>query len=291
MGADARPLRAAAFRAVILVALAIAVSGCSRLSLVYGFAGPALSREAAYHLNLDETEQAVVDDRVAAFLDWHSAVMLPRYARFLSDQADIVERGPPDRATVADTVTKLRTLLDDLVAGAAPYTADVLVNHTAPGKVRYLKARMDERLAERLEEAAEDPPEERLEDRVERTADNFERLTGDLNDGQKEIIRRYVKATLADNAIWLKNRANRQRAFTEFLSRRPGEAEIGAFVQRILLRPHEIVDPDYLAVSERRWTRFETLLFEIMVSLTDEQRETLVETLRGYAAEMLDLST
>jgi hypothetical protein len=136
-----------------------------------------------------------------------------------------------------------------------------------------------------------EPLEQRLEARVERIVENFERVTGDLDDAQRQIIRRYAEATAGDNAVWLRNRVNRQRAFTEFLSRRPDEAQISAFVFRILLRAHEIVDPEYRAVSEARWMRFETLLFDIMTSLSAEQRETLSATLRDYAAEMLELSS
>lgn len=281
---------APAMRAAVLLALALVVTGCSRLSFLYGFIDDALSSEASYHLDLNEDEQAFVDGRIEALLDWHSAEMLPRYARFLTAQADIVERGPPDRAAVAAAVAELRRLLDDLVTGAAPFMADVLVNHTTPDKIRYLESRMAKRMEESREDEAE-PPEDRLDERVARTAANFERLTGDLNDGQKRIIRRYAEATMGENAAWLRTRANRQRAFTAFLSRKPDKAEIGDFVYRILLRPHEIVDPEYQAVSEGRWTRFEGLLFGIMVSLTDAQRAALVSNLRGYASEMLELSS
>jgi hypothetical protein len=216
--------------------------------------------------------------------------MLPRYAAFLSAQADLAEQGPPDRAAVAAAVAELRRLLDETVAGMAPYTADVLVNHTTPDKVRYLKERMALRHAEKLEEADE-PPAERLEERIERTTDNIERLTGDLNDDQIAMVRRFAEAGMADTAAWLENRADRQRAFTEFLAQNPDKVAITTFVHQIVLRPYAIVDPGYEVISERRWQRFEALLYEILTSLTDDQRATLVENLRFYAAEMLELSS
>lgn len=284
------PFRAV-FRAAVLLAVVLALPGCSRLSFVFGYAEHAVSRDAAYYLDLkDDGERAFVDGRIAAAFGWHRAVMLPRYARFLSAQADVIEQGPPDRAAFDATMAELRRLFDDLVAGAAPYTAAVLVRYTAPDKVRDLKERMAYRLAEKQEDARE-PPAERLEDRIERITDNFERFVGDLTDDQKRIVRRYAEATMADTAAWLANRADRQRAFTDFLSRRPDKAAITAFVHRIVLRPYDIVDPGYKDISERRWQRFEDMLYGIMTSLTDEQRETLVAKLRGYAAEMLELSS
>ncbi len=279
-----------ALRLFFVVSAALAVSGCSRLSILYGLAETAVSREAEFFLDLDDAGQTLVDRKVDALLAWHGKVMLPRYARYLRAQADMLDRRAPDRAAVGSAITELRHILDDLVAGASPFVAGILVEHTDTDKLRYLEARMTERLAERQEEAAE-PLEDRLEERVERITENFERLTGDLNDVQMGFVHRYAEKTSGDNAVWLRNRAKRQRAFLDFLARKPDENQISAFIHTILLRAHEIVEPEYQAVSEARWMRFQDLLFEIVNSLTPEQRERSIETLREYAAEMLELSS
>jgi hypothetical protein len=273
-----------------LLVISLSVSGCSGLSFLYGLAETALAREANFHLDLDEEGEAGVDRKIKALFAWHSSEMLPRYAHFLEGQAEIVDRGEVDRREVDAAVDELRKMLDELIRGAAPYTASVFVDHTAPEKVTHLKARMAERLAERREELAA-PLEDRLEERIERIVDNFERLTGDLNAVQMGFIKRYAAATAKDNETWLKTRASRQRAFTDFLSQRPDQSQIARFIYRILLRPHEIVDPEYKAVSNARWVRFEALLYDMMTSLTFEQRRHASKTLREYAAEMLELSS
>lgn len=270
--------------AVLLVVL-VAVSGCGRFTFLYGFAEAAIVREAKFHLDLDAEDRAFVEAKIAALMQWHSRVMLPRYADFLEAQADVADRGAVKRQDVDAAVSDMRRLLGDLVEGAAPFTAEVLVGHTDPARLRYLEARMDERLAERWE-AAESPLPERVEDRAERIVDNLERLVGDLNDAQSRIVLRYATATAGDNARWLRARAGRQRVFTEFLSRQPGEREIADFIHMILLRPYEVVDPDYKAVSDARWSRFGGFLYEMTTTFSPEQRATLSETLRGYAAEM-----
>jgi len=273
-----------------LIATAILfVAGCSRISLLYGYAETALADEAEFHFELDEAGRALVDRKVDELLAWHSAMMLPRYAQFMNAQADLVESGRIDRGHAAAAVATLRLLFDDLVRGAAPHVGEFLADQTEGGKLRYLEARMKERLDERRQELSE-PSDERLQARIERIIENFERLTGDLNDLQIGMIHRYAAVTAGNNKGWLRTRANRQRAFLAFLARRPGEAQIDAFVYRIVMRGHEIVDPDYEAVSEGRWNRFQALLADIMTSLTPEQRTTVSATLREYAAEMLELS-
>ena len=57
-----------------------------------------------------------------------------------------------------------------------------------------------------------------------------------------------------------------------------------------MLRGYEIVDPEYKAISEERWRSFTTLLADIIVSLSPEQRATMTKTLRVYATEVLALA-
>lgn len=282
----ARPLRSL----VVLLIIAFTGTGCSGLSFVYGLAETALAREANYHLDLNEDGDVFVDQKIEELFEWHSREMLPQYARFMNSQADAVDRGALDRASIDSAVLAMRDILEALVSGASRYTADVLVNHTAPEKVRHLKERMAERLAETREELQE-PAEERLETRIERIVDNFERFTGTLTKPQVTVVSRYAEATLGDTEVWLRNRANRQRAFTEFLAQEPSKKEISTFVYKIILRPHEIVDPEYKAVSEARWKRFQELLYGIMTTLSDAQRKTMSTTLRRYAADMLELAS
>lgn len=293
MGLEALQVRMQPRAAIFLLALAavalLLASGCSRLSLLQSFAGSAIIDEAEFHLELDDAGAAQLARQVDEMLAWHSAEMLPRYAKFLTVQAELIEAEKMDRAAVGQSVAALRALLEELVQGTAPYVAAILVDHTDAEKRRYLEARMKERLDERRAELSE-PADERLKERVERITKNFERVTGDLRDDQIAMIRRYAAATVGNNARWLYNRANRQRAFLEFLSRQPDESEISAFVVTILLRGHDVVEPDYKAISEARWAHFRELLVEIMASLSAGQRETASDTLREYAAEMIELS-
>jgi len=265
------------------------ISGCSHLSFIYGFAESALKEEAAFFLHLDDEEERLVDRKVEELLTWHSAEMLPRYAFFMNAQADLVADDKIDHTAVVRAVRVMRALLDDLVQGAAPYVAEILVNHTSREKLAHLDVRMAERLEERREELSE-PAEEHLKVRAERIIINFERLTGDLTDNQIGRIRRYAAQTAGAGLVWLRTRKNRQRAFLDFLSREPDQNQIRAFAIKIVLRGYEIVDPEYKAVSEERWRRFTALLADIIVSLSPEQRATMTKNLRIYAMEVLALA-
>ena len=270
---------------IVALAVMLAAAGCSRLSFFYAFIGAAIESKAASYLDLDEAGETFVKAQVASLVKWHRAAMLPRYARYLETQADLAARDGHDRAAMSE----LRRLLDETVTGAAPYFAAVLREHTAPDKIRHLRERMSERQAELLEDHKL-PRAERLEERIEQVTDHFERLMGDLDEPQLAKIRRYAESSLAFGKIWLDNRANRQRAFIAFLSRRPDGARIAVFIHKVLLRSHEVADPAYEPVSEARWALIEELVFDLVTSISATQIKHFVETLRGYATDMMDLS-
>ena len=133
--------------------------------------------------------------------------MLPRYAQFLDVQSAIVEQGGYDRKAVSATLSELRRLLDETIVGAAPFIAAVLVRHTAPDKLRYLRARMAERQTELLDEFNA-PYTERLEERRESVTDNLERLIDTLHSKQIDHVNAYVgsfgrKSLTCQPRFWL----------------------------------------------------------------------------------------
>ena len=113
---------------------------------------------------------------------------------------------------------------------------------------------------------------------------------GDLNEIQNNLINRYAKSTINDAKRRLDNRNLRQSALLTFLAGKPNEMEIDAFIRQIVLRSHEIVDPDYKGYSEERIDRFTTLLVNIFAASTNDQRRATSEKLRSYAQDFSEIS-
>ncbi len=283
-------LSGASKRLVLIAALTTGLAACSGFGLLYRFADTYITNEVEKYLELDDAEAAFVDGQVDAFVDWHSREMLPLYADLLNEYADRIVSQSLNRQAAAAGREKVRGLLEKLFNGAAPFAAAVLARHTAPDKVDALEKRLADRLAKRRE-GLERPVEDRLADRQESIVDNFERFTGPLKDNQVAIIERYVEASVDNFGRWLENREHRQKAFIDFMRTGPDESELAEFIPRILLRAHELVDPDYQAVTEKRWEAIEKLLFDVLTSLDAKQRNYIAGTLRGYAKDMRDISS
>ncbi|MBO6948723.1 MAG: hypothetical protein JJ855_12160 [Rhodospirillales bacterium] len=268
----------------------LALSACSSVKLFYGFADNALESRAEQYLDLDAADEKLVREEVARLVAWHRTAMLPRYAAFLNRQADTNDKGPWRREDVAAAFTEFRVLLDDTVAGAAPYISRVLARHTAPSKVDHLEAQMAAYIAEERLEEQEAPFDELLEQRVDRRVANLERFIGPLRDDQVEIVRLHTRPTVGDRMLWLDQLEKRQRALADYLRRDPASAALAAFVYQLVLRGYDIVDPSYKNVSAARWRKLEALYADVMASLSEEQRLNLSRTLRGYAKDILELA-
>ena len=113
---------------------------------------------------------------------------------------------------------------------------------------------------------------------------------GDLNEIQNNLINRYAKSTINDAKRRLAHRNLRQSALLTFLAGKPNKMEIDAFISQIVLRAHEIVDPDYKGYSEERIARFTTLLVNIFAASTNDQRQATSEKLRSYAQDFSEIS-
>jgi len=272
-----------------LAAVLSVLTGCSSFSLLYSFADSYIIDKADTYLAPEGEDAAFVEQKIDQLMKWHTVEMLPRYARSFNDWANRLDAGPLDRATTTTVVKDMRAYIDDVIIAGAPLAAEILTRHATPEDLAGLRERMAEQMLEKREEMAV-PADERAEDRSETIADNVEWMTGTLNDDQRAMIAAYVRATPGSGARWLENRAGRQQAFLSFLEKRPGRAEINAFLVQVLLSPHEIVDPEYREVAEKRWDAAAQLSFDILSSLTETQRRDTIKNLREYAADMLQVS-
>ena len=130
----------------------------------------------------------------------------------------------------------------------------------------------------------------RYEDRLDKLTSNFKRFFGDLTDAQIEILETHSHETLNDSRIRLHNRTLRQKAFVRFLKTQPNEEELNAYLNKLLIRGHEIINPNYQDFSEASLSRFKMLLINMLAISTDKQRNVMIGKLRSYAVEFNTIS-
>ena len=269
--------------------ITMGLAACSSFKIMYDFADDYIKQEAKFFLKFDEQGEQNLNDQVDKMMEWHNAIMLPRYAAYLRQLANQLDHGLYGATAITKGMKDGRILLQNTVAGVAPYVARILVRQTIIENIEHLRLKLIERSKEQKEKLAR-PIEKQTEDRTERLTKNVGRFMGDLNEIQNNLINRYAKSTINGAKRRLDNRNLRQSALLTFLAGKPKEMEIDAFINQIVLRAHEIVDRDYKGYSEKRIARFTTLLVNIFAASTNDQRQATSEKLRSYAQDFSEIS-
>ena len=275
---------------MLTLVITMGLAACSSFKIMYDFADDYIKQEAKFFLKFDEQGEQHLNDQVDKMMEWHNAIMLPRYAAYLRQLANQLDHGLYGATAITKGMKDGRILLQNTVAGVAPYVARILVRQTIIENIEHLRLKLIERSKEQKEKLAR-PIEKQTEDRTERLTKNVGRFMGDLNEIQNNLINRYAKSTINDAKRRLDNRNLRQSALLTFLAGKPNEMEIDAFIRQIVLRSHEIVDPDYKGYSEERIARFTTLLVNIFAASTNDQRRATSEKLRSYAQDFSEISS
>ena len=274
---------------MLTLVITMGLAACSSFKIMYDFADDYIKQEAKFFLKFDEQGEQHLNEQVDKMMEWHNTIMLPRYAAYLRQMANQLDHGLYGATAISKRMKDGRILLQNTVAGVAPYVARILVRQTNIENTEHLRLKIIERSKEQKENLAR-PIEKRTEDRVERVTKNLTRFMGDLNKIQNNLVNRYAKSTINDAKRRLDNRNLRQSALLTFLARKPTEMEIDAFIRQIVLRSHEIVDPDYKGFSEEWIDRFTMFLANIFAASTNDQRRATSKKLKSYAQDLSEIS-
>ena len=268
--------------ATILVTLITLVISCSSTRLIYTFVDKFIEEEVAYFLNLDVEEEILLRRQVQEMVEWHRTSMLPRYAVYLNDIADQLEADKNNSANITRILLYGKFLVEETVTGLTPYASKFLIRYQTTEAIELMKERMLMRQQERLLELSK--PEDILyENRLKRLTLNFERFFGDLTNAQISLLEIHARETLSDSRTRLHNRTLRQKVFIRYLRTYPNEAELTAYINKLLLRGYLITNPSYQTFSEDSLNRFTALIVSMLAISSKTQREQIIKKLRIYA--------
>ena len=277
------------YHSLSLLFFIILVTACSSTRLIYSFTDKFIKDEINYFLYLDEEEKLLMNQQVSEMINWHRTSMMPSYASYLDNIADALEVGQYDANKITIIIDEGRTLIEDTIVGLTPYASRFLIRIKNDEVIEFMKNKMLMRQQERIIKLS-GAKEIRYEDRLDKLTSNFKRFFGDLTDAQIEILETHSHETLNDSRIRLHNRTLRQKAFVRFLKTQPNEEELNAYLNKLLIRGHEIINPNYQDFSEASLSRFKMLLINMLAISTDKQRNVMIGKLRSYAEEFNTIS-
>ena len=282
-------LRRYIYKTAILVVVTILLTACSSTRFIYSFIDDFIQDEITYFLDLNEKEELLLSQQVSEMVNWHRTSMLPRYATYLINVADKIEKKEYESADINKLLENARFLIEQTISGLIPYASKFLINYLTNEDIEFMEKRMLIRQQERITELSKS--EDILyKERLKRLTLNFERFFGELNDSQKTLLETHTSQTLGESRVRLHNRTLRQKVFIRFLKTQPTETVLIAFTEKLLIRGHLITNPSYEDFSATSLKRFEILLVNMLSVSSEVQLKTIIDNLRAYASDFKAVS-
>lgn len=193
--------------------LALALAGCSSLSLAYNQLPLLSGLWIDSYLDLDSTQQARMKDKLRAWAAWHRRDELPQWGALLRQAQATLDDGVLSADELLALERGARASVERCLQHAAPLAAPVLAE-LRPDQWQHLQKKLDEKAAEWHERnAGRGGPGER----AKRYVSTLERWLGDLDRGTARQARADAEAWPADIAQLAQGRAMRQARTVEAL--------------------------------------------------------------------------
>jgi hypothetical protein len=271
---------------------ALVLTACSSLQLAYNYAPGLIAYRMNTYLNLDDKQQALLDQELATFAVWHDET-LPRYSTTLNQWANRLSSPEPfSSAEILAIQETIEQQLQTVGARAAVQLAPLLVT-LGPQQLKQLQTKFkdsnDEYVSDYLKNA-ERPAN--IKKRHARITKRFEDWLGSLTPQQRNILISVSDRRAPIIEAWYAERQLRQQALTELIQAQknapPSQAQEA--LEDYLKSLSRYREPMLNAQRESLRAEWAQATAEILNLASPEQKRFLQKKLRGYAQDFAALT-
>ncbi len=264
-------------RRVALLALLGLLGGCSALEFAYNNADTWLRWQGARYLDLQDDQAKAYGDRVDAFLAWHRAQALPRYARLAHEASARIARGV-SRDDLLWGYDSIRAQARESLRRAGAQAADLL-DGLAPAQLEYLERRIAESNRRFAREHLEGSSEQLRARRLARTLQTVEEWLGNLDEAQRERVRQFSDRAPLNGELRDRERRRQQAELLAMLRAREAGARLADWAAHWDRgREARFAEANRAFVAE-----YFDLLVDLDRTMSPAQRQHAIGRLRGYA--------
>lgn len=233
------------------------------------------------YIELKDEQEEKFDDYLQNWLRWHKTSELKRYQAQLIEIKRQIKEGRLDSNSVQEHLVGARAHWERVRDEVSPELAQIAKTLDDEQVVTLFAALEKDNKEEEEErkEALEKSEEERLKDRVERIEETISERIGKLTSEQKQLVSTYATQFIPTGGEWLTYRRNIQNAARKLFVTRKFNDNFEAELVDLMQNPDSYKSDIYKQSSAHNITVSATLISELFTTLTNEQRETLVENI------------
>jgi hypothetical protein len=279
-------------RRFLAASVALLAAACSQLQLGYNNADTVIAYSLDSYLDLDDAQERLARERIAALHRWHRGTQLAGYARLL-DEAQRKVAGPITTADVLALNAAVRRSLTAIGEQAAPELATLALT-LKPAQVDRLADKLARDTSKARRELVRFAGSESLEQRVDRYVEQAEDWFGTLTVAQRGMIRASLERRPEAQEAWMAERERRQRELVAVMARiraeQPPLATASAWLREYFDELAEPRDAQRRARLAAYREANAELVAQLVNSATPPQRTALMKKLRGYAVDFDSLA-
>ena len=271
-------------RALCVVLLSALLCGCSTVRFVYDNADAYLRWRLGSDLDVRGAMEEELDERIGAFMAWHRAEALPKYARIADDARRRFARGlaPEDLVWGYDAaMTQARESLRAAAERAAP-----LLDRLEPRQIEHLAGRMAEENRRFAREYLRGSERQRRSRRAERNVERLEGWVGTLSQAQLDLVKRYSERAPLLDEMRTRDHQRLQAELLRIVRAKQARARLPDFAEQW----DRGRDPAYAAALEVAKREYFAMALELDRSLSPEQHARAADQLRSYADDFRALA-
>ena len=265
-------------RSVLVVVFIIFLTSCSS-KLAYNNLDWWVYWYMDDYIELKDEQEEKFDAHLQNWLSWHKKSELTRYKAQLEDIKKQIQNDTLNSSIVYNNLELARSHWERVRDEVSPELAAIAKTLDDEQVVTLFAAleKDNKEEEEERQEALEKSEAERLKDRIERIQETISERIGDLSKEQKQIVSTYAQQFISTGDAWIKYRRNIQNAARKlFVSRKQNERFEQELVS-LMQNPDNYKSDVYKQSSAHNMTVTATLLAEIFSTLSEKQRQTLIE--------------
>lgn len=260
-------------------ALLFSLIGCSRLDLAVNLANSYLTNKADNYFDLTGDQKKWLKTALDKNIAIIKKTILPQLAAELIKTADVINgQRIFDTSMVLSSYERLENLMYEALRVASS-DAVTFASKLAPGQINVFQKEFDAKVAELKEK-----PEKKSYEKIKKQFDSW---MGGLSSSQKKELKQFIEKNppLVAETIY-----SRQLLVHGFVRAYPDSVARKKYVEKLFTQYDSMREPSYRKLVIEKNKKVAGFVSYVLNGMSDDQRQTLVDTLRDRANQLIKIS-
>jgi hypothetical protein len=255
-------------------------SSCSRLDIAVGLASTYIVKKGNDYFDLTISQSKWLRNHFNTDFAQAKKIIFPQLAAEMIKSADVVSgQKIITEAIVEHTLVRVKNLFYE---GLRIFTGSAVafVDQLTPEQISYFQKEFDQTIAESKEKSSQ-------ENSYKRMKKNFDSWLGGITSKQKSSLEKFT--SIHPDPINDKIE-HRKGLSSEFAKAYSNSLQRKVFIENLFNKYETLYSPKFAKITMERSKQTASFVASVLNTMTEDQRKTLIETLRERANQLIKIS-